>query len=123
MKMSLKTKAKNELNRKIKKIVFKAIKPFIPFIFIILGIIMAVCTVADSLFTTDEDMAILEQLSNENYEEQYAEWLKEKEYSPTTIITDGKGLVPTRYVCLANTWIYNNNITFWNENASNNWSI
>lgn len=121
--MSLKTKAKNELNRKIKKIVFKAIKPFIPFIFIILGIIMAVCTVADSLFTTDEDMAILEQLSNENYEEQYAEWLKEKEYSPTTIITGGKGLVPTRYVCLANTWIYNNNITFWNENASNNWSI
>ena len=92
MKMSLKDKAKNKVKHKIKKIVFKIIKPFLPFIIIIVLIIFAVCTVVDSLFTTEDDMQMAEKLSSENYEEQYAEWVKEKETSPTTITT-GKGLV------------------------------
>lgn len=91
--MSIKDKVKNKAKTSVKKIVFRIIKPFLPFLIIIVGIIFAVCTVADSLFTTEDDMQIAEQLSNENYEEQYSEWLKEKETSPTTITT-GKGLVP-----------------------------
>lgn len=91
--MSLKNEIKNKSKSKIKKVVFKIIKPFIPFIIIILGMIFAVCTVADTLFTTEDDMQIAEQLANDNYEEQYAQWLHEKETSPTTI-TNGIGLVP-----------------------------
>lgn len=79
---------------KIKKIAFQVIKPFLPFFIIIIGIIFAVCTVVDSLFTTEDDMKIAEQLSNDNYEEQYAKWLQERGTTSTTII-DGKGLVPT----------------------------
>ncbi len=116
--MSIKNKAKN----KVKKVIFKIIKPFLPFIVVILGIVFAVCTVVDSLFTTEEDMQVAEQLSNENYEEQYAEWLKEKEESPTTI-TSGKGLVSKRYVHMAYTWVYNNNFSLWYENTPCNWDI
>lgn len=93
MKMALKDKAKDMTKKKIKKLVFKVIKPFLPFIIVIVGIVLAVCTVVDSLFTTDEDMQVAEQLSNDNYEEQYAQWLQEKENSPTSII-NGNGLVP-----------------------------
>ena len=97
MKMALKDKAKDKAKdiakKKIKKLVFRMIKPFLPFIIVIVGIVLAVCTVVDSLFTTEEDMQVAEQLANSNYEEQYAEWLKEKENAPTSII-DGKGLVP-----------------------------
>ncbi|MCI8470437.1 MAG: hypothetical protein HFJ35_02940 [Clostridia bacterium] len=118
MKMSLKDKAKNKAKNKLKKVAFKIIKPFLPFIIIIVGIVFAVCTVADSLFTTEDDMQIAEQLSNENYEEQYAEWLKEKETSPTTI-TNGIGLIPTRNVYLAYTRLYKYFFSFWYENASN----
>ncbi len=92
--MSIKDKAKEKIKKQAKKMVFKVIKPFLPFIIIIVGIVFAVCTVADSLFTTEEDMQVAEQLSNENYEEQYAQWLQEKETSPTTI-SNGTGLVPT----------------------------
>lgn len=92
MIMSLKDKAKNKAKNKIKKIAFKIIKPFLPFIIIIVLIVFAVCTVVDSLFTTEDDMEIAKQLSNENYEEQYSEWVKEKENSTNTII-NGKGLV------------------------------
>ena len=124
--MSIKDKAKNKAKDKIKKqakkIAFKVLKPFLPFIIVIVGIVFAVCTVVDSLFTTEEDMQVAEQLSNENYEEQYAEWLKEKEESPNTI-TSGKGLVSKRYVYMAYSWIYNNNFTLWYENSSNNWGI
>ncbi len=91
--MSLKDKAKKRAKNKIKKVAFKIIKPFFPFIIVIVGIVFAVCTVVDSLFTTEDDMQMAEKLSSENYEEQYAEWVKEKESSPTTITT-GKGLVP-----------------------------
>ena len=52
-------------------------------------------------------------------EAQYAEWLKDKETTPSTVIIDGKSLVPTRYVYLAHTWLYINYITFWNANSSN----
>ena len=51
--------------------------------------------------------------------EENTSWLQGSS-SSDTIITDGKGLIPTRYVYLADTWIYNYNISFWNENASNN---
>lgn len=117
--MSLKEKTKNEIKKKFKKIVFKIIKPFIPFIIVIFLIVLAVCTVVDSMFTTEDDMQMAETLSSEDYEAQYEEWLKDKETTPTTIINDGKGLVPTRYVYLANTWLYINYITFWNANSSN----
>ena len=116
--MSIKSKAKS----KVKKAVFKIIKPFLPFIVVILGIVFAVCTVVDSLFTTEEDMQIAELLSSDNYEEQYAEWLKEKEESPTTI-TSGTSLVSKRYVYMAYSWIYKYNISFWHENAPYNWNI
>lgn len=114
--MSLKEKAKNKVKNKVKKVVLKMLKPFLPFIAIIVGIIFAVCTVSDALFTTEDDMQIAEQLSNENYEEQYSQWLQLKN-TDATIITDGKGLIPTRYVYLANTWIYSNYISFRYENS------
>lgn len=120
--MNLKDKAKNKAKNKIKKVAFKIIKPFIPFIIVIVGIIFAICTVVDSLFTTEDDMKIAEQLSNENYEEQYAEWLKEKECSPTTISND-KGLIPKRNVHMAYTWLHNNYIPLWHEDTSTYRSI
>ena len=64
------TKAK-DINEKIKKVAFKVLKPFLPFIIVIIGIVFAVCTVIDSLFTTEDDMQVAEQLSSDNYEEQY----------------------------------------------------
>ena len=90
--MTLKDKAKDIAKKKIKKLLFTVIRPFLPFIIVIVGIVLAVCTVVDSLFTTEEDMQVAEQLSNDNYEEQYAQWLQEKENSPTSII-NGIGLV------------------------------
>jgi len=118
MRMSIKDKAKNKAKKKLKKVAFKIIKPFLPFIIIIVGIVFAVCTVIDSLFTTEDDMQIAEQLANENYEAQYAEWLKVKETSPS-IITNGLGLIPTRNVYLAYTRLYTNFFSFWYENTSN----
>lgn len=90
--MSLKDKAKRKAKNKIKKVAFKIIKPFLPFIIVIVGIVFAVCTVVDSLFTTEDDMKVVEQLSNENYQDQYSEWLKEKESSPNAI-TNNKELI------------------------------
>lgn len=107
--MNLKNKVKNQVAKKIKKLVFKVIKPFLPFILIIVGIVFAICTVIDVLFTTEDDMEVASKLYSDNYEEQYAEWLQEKENSPNTII-DGKQFIPTRYVYLAYTWIYEYNI-------------
>lgn len=117
--MSIKDKAKSKVKNKMKKVAFKVIKPFIPFIIVIVGIIFAVCTVVDAVFTTEDDMQMAEKLSSEDYETQYAEWLQEKEDSPTTII-NGKGLIPTRYVHLAYTCLYEYNFSFWYENSSNN---
>lgn len=121
--MSLKEKTKNEIKKKFKKIVLKIIKPFIPFIIVIFLIVLAVCTVVDSIFTTEDDMKMAEKLSSEDYEAQYAEWLKEKETSPNTIANDTTRLVPTRNVYLAHTWIFNYNITFRYESTSNHQSL
>ena len=121
--MNLKITAKNNIKKQLRKVVFKIIKPFIPFIIVILLIVLAICTVVDSVFTTEDDMQVAEKLSSEDYETQYAEWLKEKETSPNTIANDTTGLVPTRNVYLAHTWIFNYNITFRYESTSNNQSL
>lgn len=57
MKMSLVDKAKNKvkdkLKNKTKKIVFKVLKPFLPFIIIILGLFFAICTIIDAVFVQE----------------------------------------------------------------------
>ena len=71
----------------------------------------------------ETDVEIVIQAASGYYEgEENTDWLQGNT-SSSTIITNGKGLVPTRYVCLANTWIYNYNISFWNANSSNNRSL
>ena len=116
--MSLKDKAKNKAKRKMKKIAFKVLKPFLPFIIIIVGLFFAICTVIDTVFVTEADMELVSKAeSGELSNEEYTEWLQEKS-SSSTIITNGTGLVPTRNVYMAYTGIYNNNFTFWNEDTS-----
>lgn len=44
--MSLKNKAKD----KVKKVAFKVLKPFLPFIIIIVGLFFAICTIIDAVF-------------------------------------------------------------------------
>lgn len=92
--MSLKEKAKNEIKKKFAKVVLKIIKPFIPFMLVIFLIVLAVCTIVDSIFTTEDDMQMAEKLSSEDYEAQYSEWLKDKETTPDTIIDDGTSIIP-----------------------------
>ena len=121
--MNLKITVKNNIKKQLRKVVFKIIRPFIPFIIVILLIVLAICTVVDSVFTTEDDMQMAEKLSIEDYEAQYAEWLKEKETSPNTIANDTTRLVPTRNVYLAHTWIFNYNITFRYESTSNHQSL
>lgn len=118
-----KKKLKKKIGKKIRRITLIVLKPFLPLIIVILGIILAVSTVADALFGKEDDAKVAEKLSSENYEKQYSEWLTETAeingydgYSE--IIEDGSGLIPTRYVYMANTRIYRNNITFWYENTS-----
>ncbi len=48
--MSLKNKVKDKAKKKIKKIAFKVIKPFLPFILIIGLLFFAVCTIIDAIF-------------------------------------------------------------------------
>ena len=86
---------KDDLKNKAKKMVFKVIKPFLPFIIIIVGLFFAICTVIDTIFLTEADMEIASKVeSGELSPEEYAKWLEEKA-SSTTIVTDGKGLIPT----------------------------
>lgn len=93
--MSLKDKLKNKAKNKAKKIVFKVIKPFLPFIIIIVGLFFAICTVIDTIFLTEADMEIASKVeSGELTPEEYAEWLEEKS-SSATVVTNGKGLIPT----------------------------
>lgn len=67
----------------------------------------------------DTDLQIILQAADGYYEgEENTSWLQDSP-SASTIITDGKGLVPTRNVYLANTWLYKNNLSFWYENTSN----
>lgn len=61
----------------------------------------------------DTDVLIIIEAANGYYEgEENTDWLQGNS-SSSTIITDGKGLVPTRYVYLADTWLYKNYISFW----------
>lgn len=48
--MSLKNKVKNKAKQQAKKIVFKAIKPFFPFILIVGILFFAICTIIDAIF-------------------------------------------------------------------------
>ena len=93
--MSLTEKVKSKAKKKMKKVAFKVLKPFLPFIIIIVGIFFAICTVIDTIFLTEADMEIASKVeSGELSPEEYAEWLEEKS-SSTTVITNGKGLIPT----------------------------
>ena len=93
--MGLKNNLKNKAKNKAKKIVFKVLKPFLPFIIIIVGLFFAICTVIDTIFLTEADMEIASKVeSGELSPEEYAEWLEEKS-SSATVVTNGKGLIPT----------------------------
>ena len=48
--MSLKERVKTKAKGKIKKIAFKVIKPFLPFIVIIIALFFAICTIIDAIF-------------------------------------------------------------------------
>lgn len=50
MIMSIKDKAKSKVKSKMKKVAFKVIKPFLPFIIIIVGLFFAICTIIDAVF-------------------------------------------------------------------------
>ena len=116
--MNLKDKVKSKIKGKVKKIAFKVLKPFLPFIIIIIGLFFAICTVIDAVFITEADMEIVNKVENgELTDEEYTEWLQGKT-SSTTIITDGKSLIPNRNVYMADTGLYKYYFTFWNENTS-----
>lgn len=51
--MNFKENAKNKINKKAKKFVFKVIKPFLPFIIIIVGLFLAICTIVDAIFVQE----------------------------------------------------------------------
>ena len=44
---------KNTVNKNARKLVFKVIKPFLPFIIIILGLMFAICTIIDAIFVQE----------------------------------------------------------------------
>ena len=48
--MSLKERVKTKAKGKIKKIAYKVIKPFLPFIVIIVALFFAICTIIDAIF-------------------------------------------------------------------------
>lgn len=48
--MSIKDKAKSKVKNKMKKIAFTAIKPFLPYILIILLLFFTICTIIDAIF-------------------------------------------------------------------------
>lgn len=65
----------------------------------------------------DTDTTIIIEAANGFYDgEENIDWL---ESGNNNIITDGKGLVPTRYVYMADTWIHKNYISIWYEIAPN----
>ena len=41
---------KNKIQNKVKKIVFKAIRPFLPFVIIIVALFLAICSIIDAVF-------------------------------------------------------------------------
>lgn len=95
--MNLEDKAKEivkkEAKKKARKIAFAILKPFIPFILIIVGIILAICVAIDGVFVTEADMALVDRAERgELSDEEYMDWLKTRT-EDTTIITEGDGLV------------------------------
>lgn len=48
--MNLKNTLKNKAKKKINKVVFKVLKPFLPFLLIIIGLFFAICTIIDAVF-------------------------------------------------------------------------
>lgn len=48
--MNSKGKTKSKIKNKFKKVAFKIIQPFLPFIIIIVGLFFAVCTIVDAIF-------------------------------------------------------------------------
>lgn len=50
LKQMAKDKIKNKVKNKVKKVVFHALKPFLPFIIIIVGLFFAICTIIDAVF-------------------------------------------------------------------------
>lgn len=67
----------------------------------------------------ETDVEIIMQAASGYYEgKENTSWLQGNS-SSSTIITDGKGLVPTRNVHMASTRIYKNHFPFWYENSSN----
>ena len=66
----------------------------------------------------ETNLQIVIQAANGYYEgTENISWLQNS--TSSNIITDGKGLIPTRNVYLANSWLYKNNFSFRNENTSN----
>lgn len=51
--MNLKEKVKNKAKNKMKKVAFKVLKPFLPFIIIIIGLFFAICTIIDAVFVQE----------------------------------------------------------------------
>lgn len=48
--MSIKEKVKTKVKNKVKKVAFKVLKPFLPFIIIIVGLFFAICSLIDAIF-------------------------------------------------------------------------
>lgn len=51
--MNIKNKAKKSLSKKTKRIAVKALKPFLPFIILFLGLLFAFCSIIDAIFVQD----------------------------------------------------------------------
>lgn len=91
--MSLKNKVKSKVTNKVKKVLFKIIKPFLPFILIFLGLLFALCTVIDAVFI--EETKYEENDIDIDSKLEIAIEKAEDFYNRNTVIVDGSGLVPT----------------------------
>lgn len=86
----LKEIAKKKLKKKIIKVAIKILKPFIPFIILIVGIIFAICVVVEGVFVTEADMALVDRAERgELTDQEYMDWLKGRTESTTIIYGDG----------------------------------
>ncbi len=90
--MSLKTKAKNNVKKKIRKLIFRLIRPFLPYILLFLGLVFVLCTVIDVVFmggtqTDSRDIDVDNEL-------EVAIDVATDYYEGRTVILNGKGLIP-----------------------------
>ena len=62
-----KNKIKSKVKSKVKKVAFKTIKPFLPFIIIIVGIFFVICTVIDVVFIQEvqNDSSLMSEVEQE----------------------------------------------------------